>query len=205
MVAEMGPESEHHHHHHHTGHRWLDIVLAVSAFVISLISLFLAIQHGRVMERMVEASTWPYVMVGISTANSDGTPHVSLWITNKGVGPARIDSLEVFYGGVAQTDPQSLLKAILKPSDPKRHLPLLQSSVVNSVLSAKETISFVDLVAKDFDPSEYSRVASEVEKLKFRACYCSVFDECTVIDDTRGALRPTPVKLCGMPKTPFLP
>jgi hypothetical protein len=40
----MGPEGEHH-HHHHTGNRWLDIVIAVSAVIISLISLFLAIQH----------------------------------------------------------------------------------------------------------------------------------------------------------------
>jgi hypothetical protein len=42
VVADMGPEVEHH-DHHHTGRWWLDVVLAVSAVVISLISLFLAI------------------------------------------------------------------------------------------------------------------------------------------------------------------
>src|ERR1700761_5577633 len=95
-AVDGGPELEHH-HHRHTGHSWLDITLGVSAIVISVISLFLAVQHGRAMERMVEAATWPYVIVDFSTANLDGTPHVALRISNKGVGPSRVVSLEVSY------------------------------------------------------------------------------------------------------------
>ncbi len=202
MVAEMGPDPEHH-HHHPTGHRWLDMVLAVSAVVISLMSLFLAIQHGRVMERMVEASTWPYVSMGTSTANPDGTRHISVWVVNKGVGPARVDSLEVFYQGVAQPDPNGLLKAIVKPSDPARKFSVLQSDVIDNVLSAKESVNIIDLPPKDYDPAEYVRISRSISELEFRVCYCSVFEECSIMD-TRKSPHPFAVKACVKPSQPFL-
>src|SRR5689334_20882491 len=113
MTPTPAPEVEHH-HHHRTGRGWLDITLAVSAVFISLMSLFLAIQHGRVMEKMVEASTWAFVTVASSTADAASfSPHPRLTVLNKGVGPAKIEDLEIFYQGVAQPGPHALVKAIL--------------------------------------------------------------------------------------------
>lgn len=198
-----GPETEHH-HHHHTGHKWLDVVLAVSAVFISLMSLFLAIQHGRVMERMVEANTWPYVMVIYSTANRDGTPHTTIQIENKGVGPAKIESLELFYNQVAQPNPQALLKAMLKPVDPGHHFPVLQSDVIDLVLAAREEIPFVDIHPENFTPAEYATLRQEVPKVHFRVCYCSVFDECSVLDTQVVPTRAVAVKSCPVPKVQFL-
>src|SRR5579862_1186640 len=189
MVADMGPEAERH-HHHQSGHRWVDMVLAVSAVVISVVSLFLAVQHGRVMERMLEVSTWPYVVVDSSNINpDDGSSHVVLSISNKGVGPAKIESLEVFYDGVAQPEIGSLLKAILRPSDPNRHLESVNSTVVDMVLPARERINFVDLNPKSYSPDEYSLIVEALKKMHFRTCYCSVFDECSVFDG-RVSRRP---------------
>lgn len=202
MVADMGPETEHR-HHRHTGHRWLDVLLGICAVVISLVSLFLAIQHGRVMERMLEASTWPSVMVGNSNAAADGSHHVTLYIVNKGVGPARIESVEVFYNGVAQTDSQSLLRAILKPSDPNRQLSRIISDVTGTVVSAGERINFLDVIPKDYGADEYSLINDAWAKLDFRTCYCSVFEECWIFDE-RISRRPEAVKSCQVPKTPFL-
>ena len=201
-MAVVDPGSETGHHPHHTGHRWLDITLAVSAAVVSLVSLFLALQHGRVMEKMVEASTWPYVFVGFSTHNADGTPHPTLWITNKGVGPAKIESVEVFYQGKALGDPHELLRTILAPADPARRFGVLQSDIIDSVLSAKEVVNLIDLNAKDYSTDEYAKIREAFDKLTFRTCYCSVFDECSVLD-TRKALRPVAVKACTVPDRMF--
>jgi hypothetical protein len=202
MVADMGPESEHH-HHRHSGHRGLDIVLGVSAVVISMISLFLAIQHGRVMEKMVQANTWPHVEAGYSTGNADGTPHVTIWVINKGVGPARVDSLEVFYEEIAQADPNELLKSILKPSDPSRHFHVIQSDVLESVLSARDSVNVVDLDPRDFDPAEYSRVQKAVQKLQMRVCYCSVLEDCWILDTRRRPTRAVEIKACPVPEKLF--
>lgn len=201
-MSVVDPGSEAGHHHHHTGHRWLDITLAISAIAISLVSLFLALQHGRVMERMVEATTWPYVMVDFSTANPDGTPHVTLRIMNKGVGPARVASLEVFYQDAPVEDAQTLLRAILRSPDATRRWPLLRSDVIDSVLASNETVNVVDLDAENFSSEEYTRVGAAFGELKFRTCYCSVFDDCWLLD-TRKVPRPVDVKSCGVPERMF--
>lgn len=196
-----GPETEHH-HHHHTGHRWLDVTLGVSAVFISLMSLFLAIQHGRVMEKMVEASTWPYVMTTVSTSNRDGTRHNTIHVENKGVGPAKIETLEVFYHGVAQADGQVLLRSIVNPIDPARHMLYLKSDVVDSVMAANEDIAIVDLNPENYTPEETAAIGTALPEMSFRTCYCSVFDECWVLD-TRKANRPFAVKACSAPEIPF--
>jgi hypothetical protein len=177
------------------------MTLGVSAVFISLMSLFLAIQHGRVMEKMVAASTWPYVMVTFSTSNPDGTPHVRLEVANKGVGPAKVESLEVFYHDAAQSGGEALLQAVLKPAD-KRHLPFLQSDVVNSVMAANDHVDIIDVQAANFTPQETEALRAAMSELSFRVCYCSVFDECSVLD-TRKELRPEPVNACTFPEIPF--
>jgi hypothetical protein len=155
-----------------------------------------------VMERMVEASTWPYILVGYSNFNPAGTPHITLWVVNKGVGPARLDSLEVFYQGAGQSGPQALLSSILAPPAPAPHYQALTSDVVNSVISPKESINFLDLDSKSYDPADYSQIRTATSKLDFRACYCSVFEECSVLD-TRKSPHPVPVKACTAPEKPY--
>jgi hypothetical protein len=90
----MEPES--HAHHARTGIRWLDASLALSAFAVSIISLFVAIHHGRTMQemaeanaRMVAANSWPFVQYGTGNLSEQGLPEISLSLANQGVGPAR--------------------------------------------------------------------------------------------------------------------
>jgi len=93
-----------HQHSAHTGHRWLDIVLALSAMFVSLVSLVLAIGHGRTMERMaeanarmVQANSWPFVAFETHNVDDHGNADVRLVLRNQGVGPARIQTLEMWY------------------------------------------------------------------------------------------------------------
>jgi hypothetical protein len=203
MAASMGPGPDvEHHHHHHTGHRWLDVVLGVSAVFISLMSLVLAIQHGKAMERMVEVSSWPYVAVQNANANPDGSPRFVVWITNSGVGPAKVESVELFYDGVAQPGARSLIRAMLKINDPNRTIHFLQSDVVGTVLPARERLNLFDLLPGQVSPEEYQTLREQSSKVEARICYCSVFDECSVADQ-RLDRRPKPVKVCPVPKTMF--
>jgi hypothetical protein len=204
MAAEMGPGPDvEHHHHHETGHRWLDVVLGVSAVFISLMSLILAIQHGRAMEKMVEMSSWPYVQLGFSTAKEDGTSRIVVMVQNRGVGPAKVESIEVFYKGVPQTDSKAFIRAMLKVTDPTRPIDVLRSDIVGDVLPARETVNLFDVELSHFSPEEYRTLRNELLNMTNRVCYCSVFDECSVIDSSRGG-KPEKVKECPVPKTMFL-
>jgi len=97
------PEA-HHEHPAHTGHRWLDIVLAVSAMFVSVVSLVVAIEHGRTMERMAEANTkmveansWPFVEFDSHDIDEQGKPEVRLVLINAGIGLARIKTFELWF------------------------------------------------------------------------------------------------------------
>ena len=110
------PEA-HHAHAAHSGHRWLDIVLAVSAMFVSVISLFVAVEHGRTMERMAEANTrmveansWPFVEYDSHNVDEQGNAKIRLVLTNQGIGPARIETLELWWNG----KPVSSLRALLE-------------------------------------------------------------------------------------------
>jgi len=205
MGAEMGPGPDvEHHHHHHTGHRWLDITLAISAVFISLISLLLALQHGRAMEKMVEMSSWPYVSIDHSTLTRDARPRISMEIMNSGVGPAMVESVEVFYRDVPQSDPKALIRAMLKVTDPGRGIDVLQSDVIDTVLPARESRVLFDVMLDRFTPEEYQTLRHESDELTFQVCYCSVFEECSVLDGRKVVPRPDRVKACPVPKVMFV-
>jgi hypothetical protein len=195
-----GPEAEHV-HHHHTGSRRIDLVLGVCAVSISFISLFLAIHNGNAMERLVQANSWPSVQAIYSTLDPDGTPHIHLDIANKGIGPARIESLEVTYDGARASNPRALLNAMLNRTTAPPHPRIQTANVTHSVLAAREQISFVDFKAGDYRAEDYDAIRAGVEKLNFLVCYCSVFDECWMADASKP--RAERVKECPVLTSTF--
>lgn len=66
----MDAAEQPHQHPAHTGHSWLDVVLALTAMFVSVVSLVVAIEHGRTMERMADANTR---MVGHSSPSARTT------------------------------------------------------------------------------------------------------------------------------------
>jgi hypothetical protein len=195
-----GPEIEHA-HHHHVGRRWVDLLLGICAVSISFISLFLAIHNGHAMERLVQANSWPLVQITYSTLNADGTPHIHLDIANKGVGPARIESLEVTYDGKPVSDPRAMLNAILNRTTLPLHPRIQTATIAHSVLAAREVLPFVDTKPEAFSAEDYEALRVGVEKLNFRTCYCSAFDECWIVATSQP--RPVRVKECPVSASSF--
>ena len=112
------PEAPHQHHSAHTGRRWLDMTLAFSAMFVSVISLVVAVEHGRTMERMadanarmVEANSWPFVEFDSHDVDEQGKDLIRLVLTNVGVGPARIESFELSFDGKPMASLWELLQA----------------------------------------------------------------------------------------------
>lgn len=135
------------------------------------------------------------------TLKADGTPHVHLDIANKGVGPARIESLEVTYKGETVSDPRAMLNAILNRTTVPLHPRIQTSNVTHSVLAAREILSFVDFKPEAFSAEDYEALRVGVEKLNFRACYCSAFDECWMVETAKP--RPAKVKECPVVASAF--
>jgi hypothetical protein len=197
-------------HAHKTGHNWVDLVVAISALFISVVSLGIGILHGRTMERMAEenarlvaANSWPFVSYGTATVTTDGVTSVRMQVFNSGVGPAKIESAELKWKGVAYRTSRAFLAACCN-LEPASETPYDTSVVPNFVLPAGERSLFLQF-SKAADSEVFSALqrAALSPDLQLNICYCSIFDECWQDDLTALSLTPKRVDACTLPAVPF--
>ena len=200
----MTPEPEVHHHTHRTGHRLLDLAVPVSALLISVVSLVIGIHHGRTMQemaqanaRLVQANSWPLLQFATGNANDSGQPEISLKVENAGVGPAKLISLEIFHGEQRIRTPRDLM-ALLGPIVGRP--PLSLGVTTPTVLRAGDSNLVVGM-KREGQEALWDTFNTLRFELRFRACYCSVFDECWVSDLT--TVSPQPVEHCAVSPDSF--
>jgi hypothetical protein len=199
--AEVDVEVEKPHAHHKTGREWLDISLALSAFCISLVSIFIAFQHGKVMEqlvhqneRLVQANSLPHLRIGSDNIGPDGDNRISLWVENEGVGPAEIRTVEHLFDGKPVR--QSFLRDCCGATSASG---VVTSDLDGAMLRAGKRIDYFQYRGTPENRAVFERLdgARKAGRLMTRLCYCSVFDECWV--RTSQSPRPEPVDACPAP------
>jgi hypothetical protein len=208
----MHMEGGHHAEPPQSGHKWFDITVAVCILLVSVSSLIVAIVHSATLERMadanarlVEANSWPYL--GYDTDNALGPKQntIDMKITNSGVGPAKIESVELKWSAKAQRNAEDFLRACCGYSADPSHSRLWTGSVTGRVLRAGETIAFITLFRTAGADPVWDRLdrARESSALSVNVCYCSVFDECWIEDVPRMSLSPQRVDRCQSPAVPY--
>jgi hypothetical protein len=197
-------------HAHHSGGgvpRWLELIIAVTALVTSISSIAIAVHHGHVMEKLVQANSIPYMQAGFSDRTTDGREVLSLDLLNPGVGPAHEKSLRVKVDGRVVRSTRELILASLGPEkgaaayaalDPlkngvrTRFVPGGQSQMVFSTTKTAQNALWWDALDKAQNRWEVS------------LCFCSVFDDCWFVKDKWH--EPAPVRQCVRDEaTEFLP
>jgi hypothetical protein len=215
------PEAPHS-HPAHTGHRRLDIVLGLCAMFVSVVSLVVAVEHGRTMERMadanarmVDATSWPFVEFADHNADDQGNAVVRLVLTNDGIGPARIETFELWWDGKPMSWWGALLQAccVTTPVETQEAKTATISDGIAAprILRAGEHVDFFALARDPGNTNLWSKLNNERSKITTRVCYCSVFDQCWVQESGRGLLRGDPMKVihpdrvesCVAPAVPY--
>jgi hypothetical protein len=163
--------------------------------------------------RMVEANSWPFVDYSDHNNISEkGAASVRLVLTDEGIGPARIETFELWWRGKPMSTPTELLKAGCT-SDSGQH----QSGVVLSLQLASPRIlragEHTDLLSLNADTTNpvWQKLNRERDYIRTRICYCSVFDECWIKEGGAGLLQkgqsklihPESVKICPTPEAPY--
>ena len=192
-----------------TGHRWIDISVAGCALVVSVTSLFVAFRHGRSMERMadanarlVQANSWPLLQRYQSDVNAQGARVFTLDIVNNGVGPAKVESLEVSWKGQPVRSPYELVTLCCRRSeDAGKDAGIEASGLMGTVLRAGEVREIVEFPEDAQHEGIRARLRISLGDIVWKACYCSVFDECWVSD--LRTMHPETVQQCPVPKVPF--
>ena len=124
-------------------------------------------------------------------------------LVNKGVGPAKIETLEVFVNGKPVSGPRQVIAALIGPEGLNHAHPIATSDIVGSVLSARESLDYLDARPDSFTPAQNQAMRDGAHTLDTRVCYCSVFDECWIFGGPGVNSRLKRVDRCSKPKTPY--
>lgn len=200
----MEPTEIHASHPPQTGHRWLDIALAGAAVLVSLVSLYVAVDNGRAMERLVAANSWPnlYFDVELTEGSTPESFALNMKLANNGIGPARLETLEIWSGAQPLASVVDVLAALkntaLGAPVPAR---IAGMTAVGSVIGIGETRELLEIAL-----SEATLRMPAVEfagLIESRVCFCSVFEECRVADSRVDNGRPRIVEHCRVPEVPY--
>jgi hypothetical protein len=203
-------EGSHGHAHrpHSSGFRWLDISLALSAFFVSLVSLFLAIHNGRTMERLVAANSYPNIDFsygnGFDFEDGRGLRHaVYVSLDNTGIGPARLRSIELSFAGKPAANLREVL-ALCCTEEPAASLPKTDyrftGDMRGAMIQAGRSLNLFAWAEAPADP-RWARLERIRGKISVRVCYCSVFDECYQRDSDHR--EPVRTQACPTPTVPY--
>lgn len=202
----MHIDPEHHVEPRKLGHKWFDAGITIAILLVSISSLVVALVHSRTLERMadanarlVEANSWPFLSYDTSNGQA-----ISMSISNEGIGPAKVEAIEVKWAGRAQRNADELLKACCSfvPKTANVEYELISGRVLRAGQSAnilKLPRTVADAAA--FDALDHRARISP--KLTVNVCYCSIFDQCWLSDVARISLSPRAVQVCVAPAVPY--
>jgi hypothetical protein len=194
---------------------FLDLVIAATALFVSAVSLWVGIRTEDANEQMVSASTWPFLQVQISNATPDEKLDLRFQVVNVGVGPAKIESFEVFWKGKPYRSANELLTKCcgfkeIKATSPeaKNHTRLMTGTVQGIVLRAGDTETFIHYPLGNDNLAIWNALDNARDRMTYRICYCSVLNKCWQSSLKSelylpGQLRPQPVRKCPTPPVAY--
>jgi len=191
-----GPEI----HAPHKPHRltgWVEALLSISALVVSFASIAIALHHGQIMEKLVQANSLPYLTIGTSNATPDGQYRLSLDLQNDGVGPAREESLKLRVGDRPVKSLAELLEVVFGPQEAGpagSALHLFSNQVRTRFIPGGRSRTVFQSLRTEANAAYWTKLDESRRTWSIEACYCSVFHECW---DVREDQDPRPVKACA--------
>ena len=191
-----------------TGIRHFDAVVSLTAIFISAVSLYVAIEHGKTERQLVAANVWPFPRAILSNGYDD-KGSIAIGVSNGGVGPAKIQSFEVFYRGQPASSGLDLLRKCCGlgrgAAAVKKQLPEgdRYSIADETVLRPGEEDPVLRVRPSAAAPEVPNRFSAALMQIGFRVCYCSVLDQCWISDLKNTRVQP--VSECGPPEHPYAP
>jgi hypothetical protein len=177
--------------------RWLELVIAVTALITSISSIAIAVHHGKIMEKLVQANSIPYMQGGFSTVTPEGVRVLSLDLLNRGVGPAHQQSLRVKVGGRYVKSTSELIAAALGPEragEAERALDPMKNVVPKRFIPGGEQQLVFRIARTPENAQHWDALNAVQDKWDVEFCYCSVFQECWEVLGEWG--EPTPIEEC---------
>jgi hypothetical protein len=151
-----------------------EMIVAVAAIVVSVMTLFVYIFQARIMMDQQHTSVWPYVEWS-TTFISEDAQEFYLEVVNKGVGPALIKQETLSLNGKEYQNYKEMLGELLG-EDKRDALWIVYSSIDNRVLAPGESAKIFHV--KNWKEARIPEV--NYSGLAYSVCYCSIYDDCWI-------------------------
>ena len=155
-----------------------EMLVGVSAVIIGLCALGVSLYETSLMREEQRAAVMPLLELSRSynlqrDDSSAEKSRLSFHAENVGIGPARIENFRVTVDGVPQPTWDAALRMLTGQESPVSYG---QSTVNGRTIPPDRIVTMMNL--NDTELTE--RILAESHRLDFKACYCSIFDECWV-------------------------
>lgn len=169
-----------------------DRIMSVSAIVAAIAAVLVAAYEARINREYQRISVWPRIQQ--SNSFVPGEPYLRT-VSNVGVGPALIRSVQISVDGVPRRTWGEVIRALIGQPAPGHVYSSFHAGAV--VLSDKPVT-----ILKIPPGGEAQKFWEEVEgqRLSIRICYSSLYEECWVADSlddqprSVAECRPDPAK-----------
>jgi hypothetical protein len=168
---------------------WQTVLSLVGVF-IAIVALYAALTESEATRKQTAAAVWPFVQLTVRDHLSADAAEFGISLTNAGVGPARMRSMRVFLEGKPLRDWHHALELVGEEGTHR----LGQTYVSRRVLIPGETIDMVSTTDRVLVGKFLASLARPGNVITY--CYCSIFDECWVIDSDKDLQTPDPVDEC---------
>ncbi len=155
------------------------------ALVISVAALIVSIYETNLLKEQQRSMVWPYLTVSPSY-NAQG---FLIEVSNDGIGPAIIKSVQIQYGGKNYKNWETLREAIL-PGSPIGYDIVRQSELNGTVIKAGEEKEILGIpwMRNTDREKQIRKITQGLAKISTKVCYCSVQNDCWLFDN--GKIMP---------------
>lgn len=178
----------------------LNLIIAVSAVLISAASFVAAYMQSDAAYRQVKAETWPFLQLENGNIDDDSNEQaVYLRIENVGVGPAKIENFVLTFKDREVHDLGDLLRACcLEEAKGAEAKSMPISAVTNSVAptilpAGGGDIKLFKVPYEGNDRALWHALNEVRRELRATSCYCSLLGDCY---ETDFASEPVEVDAC---------
>ncbi|WP_448550068.1 hypothetical protein [Thalassotalea fusca] len=167
-----------------------EMVIGLSALVVSLVAVIVGVYSAYTDRTYARASVWPRIELNFHLSNNDDGSAFSINMSNSGIGPAIVKSVQFELNGKHLKTWEELI-AVTKLK--RESINVSTNSISQIVLPADKKI--IALEIRNGSSKMSGEVMEILHPINISVCYCSVYEECWLKERKSP---PKPIEQCAL-------
>lgn len=165
-------------------------VLSVVGALIAILALYAALTESAAVRQQTSGSVWPFVQLMIEDYDTDDAAGFAIGFSNVGVGPAKMKDVRIMIDGKVVRKWSELIVGVGGNTDARVN----RNFISDRVLRPEETVNVFSTSDAALARKLFGVLGKPKSSISY--CYCSIFDECWLVDSREDLQAPKPIEVC---------